>query len=254
MNLPDEMILAIMNKVKHKVLLLCSIIGTGNNRLEQLALDNCYSIDLTFDYSHSPYDLLVQRFYSSVLPHISDNIQSLTINFKHLLRINRVAKAYSNEILPNLIYVKIMIGHVHLKTGKPIIVDYYDDSSACRLSCFSTVPELYHLNQTISNILLSFFRRSPLMRYTISFEFDSDCVLHVPSKGEGLFFPQSLCLTHIHIGLIHFDDLIRLLYQLSCQLQSLSVVIEIISVHENLTIPEIVSVNDFFFKFYISIN
>ncbi|CAF3086960.1 unnamed protein product, partial [Rotaria socialis] len=48
-DLPDELILMIMNKVKPKVSLLCSIIAIGNNRLEQLALDKCHSIDLTID-------------------------------------------------------------------------------------------------------------------------------------------------------------------------------------------------------------
>ncbi|CAF3071191.1 unnamed protein product, partial [Rotaria sp. Silwood2] len=62
-DLPDELILIIMNKVKPKVLLLCSIITIGNNRLEKLVLDKCDSIDLTFDYFQSPYKCLIQRFY-----------------------------------------------------------------------------------------------------------------------------------------------------------------------------------------------
>ncbi len=53
LDLPDELILMIMNKVKPRVLLLCSIITIGNNRLEQLALDKCHSIDLTIDYFQS---------------------------------------------------------------------------------------------------------------------------------------------------------------------------------------------------------
>ncbi len=43
------------------MLLLCSIIAIGNNRLEQLALDKCQSIDLTIGrQSHrtdTPYTL-----------------------------------------------------------------------------------------------------------------------------------------------------------------------------------------------------
>ena len=49
-----------MNKVKPQVLLLCSIITIGNNRLEQLALDKCHSVDLTFDYVRSPYQTLIE--------------------------------------------------------------------------------------------------------------------------------------------------------------------------------------------------
>ena len=60
LDLPDELILAIMNKVKPRVLLLCSIIGIGNNRLEQLAIDNCHSFDLTFDYCQSSHEQLME--------------------------------------------------------------------------------------------------------------------------------------------------------------------------------------------------
>ncbi|CAF2862057.1 unnamed protein product [Rotaria sp. Silwood2] len=59
LDLPDELILMIMNKVKPKVLLLCSIIALGNNRLEQLALEKCHSIDLTIDYFQSLYESLM---------------------------------------------------------------------------------------------------------------------------------------------------------------------------------------------------
>ena len=73
LDLPNELILTIMNKVKPQVLLLCSIIGIGNNRLEQLAIGKCHSIDLTFDYLQSPHRQLMERFYSHVLPYIYKN-------------------------------------------------------------------------------------------------------------------------------------------------------------------------------------
>jgi hypothetical protein len=78
-DLPDELILLIMNKVKPEVLLLCSIITVGNNRLEQLALDKCHSIDLTFDYCQSPYKSLIRRFYSHVMPSIIHNVGDIVI-------------------------------------------------------------------------------------------------------------------------------------------------------------------------------
>ncbi len=52
LDLPDEMILTIMNKTEYRAELLCSIIDIDNNRLEQFALAKCHSIDLTFDYYH----------------------------------------------------------------------------------------------------------------------------------------------------------------------------------------------------------
>ncbi|CAF4039061.1 unnamed protein product, partial [Rotaria sordida] len=39
LDLPDEMILTIINKTQYRAELLCSIIGIGNNHLEQLSLD-----------------------------------------------------------------------------------------------------------------------------------------------------------------------------------------------------------------------
>ncbi|CAF1556751.1 unnamed protein product, partial [Rotaria sordida] len=50
-----------MNKIKPQVLLVCSTITVGNNRLEQVALDKCHSIDLTFDYFQSPHQSVIQR-------------------------------------------------------------------------------------------------------------------------------------------------------------------------------------------------
>ncbi|CAF3580053.1 unnamed protein product, partial [Rotaria sp. Silwood2] len=63
LDLPDELILIIMNKIKPRMLLLSSIITIGNHRLEQLVLDKCHSIDLTFDYVQSPYETVIQDEY-----------------------------------------------------------------------------------------------------------------------------------------------------------------------------------------------
>ena len=119
LDLPDELILAIMNKVKPQVLLLCSIIDIGNNRLEQLALDKCHSIDLTFDYFQSPYQSLIERFYSHVMPRIINNIQSLTLNIQHIPYIITFVEKNCNGTLPNLTHLKIMIGRQCLSTGTP---------------------------------------------------------------------------------------------------------------------------------------
>jgi len=119
LDLPDEMILAIMNKVKHKVLLLCSIIGIENNRLEQLARDNCQSIDLTFHHLHSPYTIVDERFYSYVLPNICQNIQSLALNMKHLFHFVTILTNYGDQLVFNLTHLKINLSYFHSKTGTP---------------------------------------------------------------------------------------------------------------------------------------
>jgi hypothetical protein len=117
LDLPDELILDIMNKVKPRALLLCSIIGIGNNRLEQLAIDNCHSIDLTFDYCQSSHEQLMERFYSHVLPSIYNNIQLLVFTFQHLLRISAFAEENCNGTFPNLAHLKIMISRKCRITG-----------------------------------------------------------------------------------------------------------------------------------------
>lgn len=61
-DLPDELLLAIMKKVNPQVLLLCSMIDIGNCRLEQLAFDKCHSADLTFNYFRAPHKLRMKRF------------------------------------------------------------------------------------------------------------------------------------------------------------------------------------------------
>jgi hypothetical protein len=134
LDLPNELILAIMTKVKPRVLLLCSIIGIGNNRLEQLAIDKCRSIDLTLDYPQSPHQQLMKRFYSHVLPYIYKNIQSLALTFHHLSDISTFAEENSDETFPNLSHLKIILPRQSRLTGTNFTLGklYY-------LFCFSNL-------------------------------------------------------------------------------------------------------------------
>jgi hypothetical protein len=108
-----------MNKAKPHVLLLCSIIGIDNNRLEQLALDKCQIIDLTFDYLQSPHDSLFERFYSHVMPRIFNNIQSLTLYIQHLPNIITSVEKNCDGIFPNLTHLRILRCRRMPKTGTP---------------------------------------------------------------------------------------------------------------------------------------
>ncbi|CAF4546925.1 unnamed protein product [Rotaria sp. Silwood1] len=123
LDLPDEIILTIMNKVKPRVLLLCSIIAIGNNRLEQLALDKCQAIDLTCNYFQlQDQSLFQRRFYSHVMPRIFNNIQSLTLYIQHLPDIVSFAEKNSDRIFPNLTHLKIMIFKRNPKTSTSYIL------------------------------------------------------------------------------------------------------------------------------------
>ncbi|CAF1023669.1 unnamed protein product [Rotaria sp. Silwood1] len=119
LDLPDELILAIVNKIKPRLLLLCSIIDIGNNRLEQLALDKCHSIDLTFDYFKSSHKLRFKRSYSHVMSRISNQIQSLTFDILHIRDLANFAEQNCNGTLLNLTHLKITIGRQYHETGTP---------------------------------------------------------------------------------------------------------------------------------------
>ena len=121
LDLPDEIILAIMNKIKPRAILLYSMIGIKNIRLEQLALDQCHSIDLTSDYFDSRDDeMLIQEFISFTLPCIFNYIQSLTIDIRHIPCLSGIEKAIRDKkCLNNLKHLKIMAGRFYCNTYVP---------------------------------------------------------------------------------------------------------------------------------------
>jgi hypothetical protein len=108
-----------MNKIQPRVLLLCSMIGLGNHRLEQLALDGCHSIDFTIDYFQSPRDLVIRRFYSHVMPRLSNQIQSLILHISVIPNLIKFTEQNCNGTLPNLTHVKITSGRECHQTGIP---------------------------------------------------------------------------------------------------------------------------------------
>ncbi|CAF3020138.1 unnamed protein product [Rotaria socialis] len=201
-DLPDELILMILNKVKPKVSLLCSMVAIGNNRLEQLSLDKCHSIDLTIDYFQSPYESLMTRFYSHVVYRIIDNIQSLTLNIRQIPDIVTYVEKNSNGILPNLIHLKIMIGRQSHLTGTPYTLDVssmkiYRVFHSESLSCF--IPQFVRLEESGGDRIISTVRYSTFMRSIVSLELDNGCILPNVIKPDGLFFPQSIRLSRIQI-------------------------------------------------------
>jgi len=118
LDLPDEMILAIFNQIKPEILLLSSIFGIGNTRLEQLALTKCHSLDLTFDYHHPVEGSPIERFYCDILPYISNNIRCLLLNLIHLLHTDTIVRNCIGEMIFNLTHLKIILCRYHPKSGK----------------------------------------------------------------------------------------------------------------------------------------
>ncbi|CAF3595043.1 unnamed protein product [Rotaria socialis] len=120
LDLPDEMILAIMNKIKPRAILLYSMIGIKNIRLEQLALGQCHSIDLTSDYCDSQYEILIEEFISFTLPCVFNYIESLTINIVHIQDLDHIAETIRDRsCFNNLKHLKIMAGRLKCTTEAP---------------------------------------------------------------------------------------------------------------------------------------
>jgi hypothetical protein len=115
LDLPDELILTIMNKIKPQVILLYSMIGIKNIRLEQLALDQCHSIDLTYNDSDCSSEWIIENFIYDFLPSNFNYIESLTINVMYMKLIdNTIRHKYRyNENCLNLKHLKLMGGRLH---------------------------------------------------------------------------------------------------------------------------------------------
>ncbi|CAF1491474.1 unnamed protein product [Adineta ricciae] len=209
LDLPDELILAIIKKVHPQVLLFCSMIDIDNNRLKQLAFDGCHSIDFTFDYINAPHRSLMKRFYSDVMPLIGNSIQSLTIDLHHIRPIDEYHQNTDNKTLKNLRHLKIMLGAKRSKTGVPYtIVNHHMCYPEMRKPLLSIVPQYFLLRNDIQ-----------------SFELDDNCLLSNSITGKQLRIPEAVQLTHIRISFWNFAQCVGLLIQLGCQLQSLTVTI-----------------------------
>jgi hypothetical protein len=114
------MILAIMNKIKQRPILLYSMIGIKNIRLEQLALGQSHSIDLTSDYFDISYkyETFIRKFISFTLPCIFNHIKSLTIDIVHISAFDYMTEEMKNKnCLNNLKHLKIMAGRLNSHAG-----------------------------------------------------------------------------------------------------------------------------------------
>lgn len=85
--------------------------------MEQLALDQCHSIDLTFDSFDSSYEIHIQNFIFFTLPYIFNYIESFTIDMLHIQDLNHIDKIINKKsCFNNLKHLKIMAGRLHCRT------------------------------------------------------------------------------------------------------------------------------------------
>jgi hypothetical protein len=118
-----------------------------------------------------------------------------------------------------------------------------------RTPLFSIIPQFLRVDESFGGDILSIISSS-FMRSIVSFELDHDYILTDVLNDDGLFFPQSLKLTHIRITLCRFEHCVRLLNQLGSQLCSFSVSIIYVYIRDSNVLSEMASVNnDSYFKF-----
>ncbi|CAF4473209.1 unnamed protein product [Rotaria sp. Silwood2] len=237
-----------MNKVKPKVLLLCSIITIGNSRLEELALDKCHLIDLTFDYFQSSHEIFIQRFYSHVMPRISNCIRSLILNIEHLPKMISFAENECNGFLPNLTHLKIILNKQSRETGTSYGLGIHLYNVLHVNPLFSFIPQFVRVKNFVGGKSLFNLRYSSFMRSIVWFELDDDCILPNVFNDDRLFFPQSIQLTHIRITLYEFPDCVHLLNQMGTQICSFSVTILCVDRSEVDIISKIRSISCLYLK------
>jgi hypothetical protein len=110
------------------------------------------------------------------------------------------------------------------------------------LSC--VIPQFVRLEGSVGDRIISTVRCSTFMRSIVSLELDMYCILPDVMNPDGLFFPQSIQLSHIQITLNEFDDCVHLLTQLGSQLCSFAVSIVDVYVQKADIISQISSVSN----------
>ncbi|CAF3822736.1 unnamed protein product, partial [Rotaria sp. Silwood1] len=191
LDLPDELILIIMNKIKPRLILLSSIITVGNNLLEQLVLDKCNSVDLTFDYVKSPYKTHIEQFLFRCHVSYHHNIQSLALNTRHIHEIINFAKKNYNGTVPHLTHLKIMIDRQHDETGTP----YTLDTSECIVPLLQRVANVEYLT-----LLLAINgTTSGLNDFVNGFDLKKHIVSYMPPLHQFIFHIRSILENPIHI-------------------------------------------------------
>jgi hypothetical protein len=110
---------------------------------------------------------------------------------------------------------------------------------------FSDIPQVMDIYYEFDDLLLRFYRSSPIMSSINSFEFDPDCVVTIPRSNKELYFPRSHNLTHLSIGFREFHDCVNLLNQIGAQLHSFDVKIMHVCLSEQLDLSQISLVSNF---------
>ncbi|CAF5017027.1 unnamed protein product [Rotaria sp. Silwood1] len=159
LDLPDEMLIEILNKLNN-IDVLCTVLGV-NKRLERLARDTIFTdfLDLTTKSSLggicSMSNIILDRFCSSILPQIHHNIKSLVLessSIEHILIAcvyPKLHKLTLYSIKPE-VFIKYLAG---IRKNLPNLISFmlssgwpteeYDNVIVPMLRRMSNLKELY---------------------------------------------------------------------------------------------------------------
>jgi hypothetical protein len=126
-----------------------------------------------------------------------------------------------------------------------LFLGFYDEDYVRDHPLFSDIPQVMDFYYEFDDLLLRFYRSSPIMSSINSFEFDPDCVVTIPRSNKELYFPRSHNLTHLSIALYQFHDCVNLLNQIGAQLHSFDVKIKRVRLSEQSDLSQISLVSNF---------
>jgi hypothetical protein len=128
LDLPDEMLLVILNKL-NSVDALCSLVGI-NQRLDQVACDPFYTrhldctVRVSFDFVCSMPEPVLDRLCATILPRIHLNVNKITFE---LLSMERILLAANYPQLHSLTLVNCEQEELlrHLKSMQQSLVKFF---------------------------------------------------------------------------------------------------------------------------------
>ncbi|CAF1309438.1 unnamed protein product [Adineta ricciae] len=228
LDLPDELILAIVEKGKSQISFLCSMIDIGNRRLEQLTFNKCHSIDFVIDYLEGKNSsLFVNRFYSHIILRIYDQIQSLTIHVHHIKSLHKFLQNNYNGVLPNLTHLKVRLCAKCPKTGAQYTIGNHlmSDLEWRKRPLYTIVLQWFLFPSSLVSEQINELCYSTMMRSIQSFQLDDNCCLSMCFRKGERRFREVPRLTDIRMSLLDLEQCIHLLLELGSQLRSFTVTI-----------------------------
>ncbi|CAF4193149.1 unnamed protein product [Adineta steineri] len=200
LDLPDEILLTIFNKVSN-IDLLYSLMGI-NEKLDRITSDSMFTkdVDLTTVSSNgtndSKLDIVVDRFCTYIFPRIHNNVESLGIQASIFHRILH-ADYYPNLHKLTLLNAEMdMASHIFNEIS---IIEQIIDDTLLKLKCFS-----FYVNRST---LYFDYEVAPLLRRMSNLE-KLTLSLSVRRRNsfiDGIYLTDEICSSIPHLHTFIFD-------------------------------------------------